>query len=158
MPEANGDVVASIIRQDRDATIPIIFLSRESNAEKQLLALSRGADGFVQKPLKRGAFIKALKSIISRHTFWVSSRHETRSSGPNAPASKLSGSRATRWGRASAWVRGEVSFRPPENRRSNLAPRRARNLSSKSPASCWICFTQGAAAKHLSKASNCRLV
>ncbi|WP_163120473.1 response regulator, partial [Acinetobacter pittii] len=47
MPEANGDVVASIIRQDRDATIPIIFLSRESNAEKQLLALSRGADGFV---------------------------------------------------------------------------------------------------------------
>ncbi|MHA5991728.1 GGDEF domain-containing protein [Pseudomonas aeruginosa] len=66
MPEANGDVVASIIRQDRDATIPIIFLSRESNAEKQLLALSRGADGFVQKPLKRGAFIKALKSIISR--------------------------------------------------------------------------------------------
>lgn len=66
MPEANGDVVASIIRQDRDVTIPIIFLSSESNAERQLLALSSGADGFVQKPLKRGAFINALKSIISR--------------------------------------------------------------------------------------------
>ncbi|WP_017520013.1 diguanylate cyclase (plasmid) [Pseudomonas nitroreducens] len=66
MPDANGDVVASIIRQDRDVTIPIIFLSRESNAERQLLALSRGADGFVQKPLKRDAFIRALKSIVSR--------------------------------------------------------------------------------------------
>lgn len=66
MPDANGDQVASVIRQDREATMPIVFLSSERNAETQLMALAKGADGFVQKPLKRGAFIKALKSMISR--------------------------------------------------------------------------------------------
>lgn len=66
MPGANGDQVASVIRQDREATMPIVFLSSERDAETQLMALSKGADGFVQKPLEKGAFIKALKSIISR--------------------------------------------------------------------------------------------
>ena len=66
MPEANGDQVASVIRQDSDSTMPIVFLSSERNAETQLMALSKGADAFVQKPLHRGAFIKALKALISR--------------------------------------------------------------------------------------------
>ncbi|QHF00427.1 diguanylate cyclase (plasmid) [Pseudomonas cannabina pv. alisalensis] len=66
MPGANGDQVASVIRQDSDAVMPIIFLSSERNTETQLIALSKGADAFVQKPLKRGAFIKALKALISR--------------------------------------------------------------------------------------------
>lgn len=66
MPGANGDQVASVIRQDHEATMPIVFLSGERNAETQLLALSKGADAFVQKPLKRGAFITALKSLIAR--------------------------------------------------------------------------------------------
>ncbi|MBA1305968.1 GGDEF domain-containing protein [Stutzerimonas stutzeri] len=66
MPGANGDQVASVIRQDHNATMPIIFLSSERNAETQLRALARGADAFVQKPLRRGAFITALKSLISR--------------------------------------------------------------------------------------------
>ncbi|MGE8063940.1 diguanylate cyclase [Pseudomonas sp. NPDC089569] len=73
MPGANGDQVASIIRQDREATMPIIFLSSEDDAETQLMALAKGADGFVQKPVQRGAFIKALKSLISR-----SKSYETR--------------------------------------------------------------------------------
>jgi len=66
MPGANGDQVASVIRQDREATMPIVFLSSERDAETQLMALAKGADGFVQKPLNRGAFIKALKSLIAR--------------------------------------------------------------------------------------------
>jgi len=66
MPAANGDQVASVIRQDNDSAMPIVFLSSERNAETQLLALSKGADAFVQKPLTRGAFIKALKALISR--------------------------------------------------------------------------------------------
>jgi diguanylate cyclase (GGDEF)-like protein len=66
MPGCKGDVMARVIRQDRDATMPIVFLSSESNEEAQLLALANGADGFVQKPLQAEAFIAALKSIISR--------------------------------------------------------------------------------------------
>lgn len=66
MPIATGSEVASVIRQDHEATMPIVFLSSEKNAETQLMAMAKGADAFVQKPLKRGAFIKALKSLIAR--------------------------------------------------------------------------------------------
>lgn len=66
MPGCNGDMMARVIRQDRDATMPIVFLSSESNEEAQLLALANGADGFVKKPLRRDAFIIALKSIVTR--------------------------------------------------------------------------------------------
>ncbi|KZN20591.1 MULTISPECIES: GGDEF domain-containing protein [Pseudomonas] len=66
MPGCKGDMMAKVIRQDRDATMPIVFLSSESNEEAQLMALANGADGFVKKPLHPGAFIVALKSIITR--------------------------------------------------------------------------------------------
>lgn len=66
MPDCEGDQMARIIRQDRDATMPIIFLSAEGNSEKQLLALAAGADGFIRKPLHKEPFIKVLKSTIRR--------------------------------------------------------------------------------------------
>lgn len=66
MSDCEGDQMARIIRQDRDATMPIIFLSAESNSEKQLLALAAGADGFIRKPLHKEPFIKVLKSTIRR--------------------------------------------------------------------------------------------
>ncbi|MPQ69425.1 diguanylate cyclase [Pseudomonas sp. MWU12-2323] len=66
MAECEGDQMARIIRQDRDATMPIIFLSAEGNSEKQLFALAAGADGFIRKPLHKEPFIKVLKSTIRR--------------------------------------------------------------------------------------------
>lgn len=66
MPECEGDQMAKIIRQDRDATMPIIFLSAEGDNKKQLLALAAGADGFIRKPLDMEPFIKVLKSTIRR--------------------------------------------------------------------------------------------
>lgn len=54
MPVVNGDTLAALIRQDPEMTMPIIFLSSETDSEKQLLALSHGADGFVLKPLQEG--------------------------------------------------------------------------------------------------------
>lgn len=66
MPECEGDQMARIIRQDRDATMPIIFLSAEGDNKKQLLALAAGADGFIRKPLDEEPFIKVLKSAIRR--------------------------------------------------------------------------------------------
>ena len=66
MPVANGDVMASVLRQDPEVTMPIIFLSSMDDAEQQLLAISHGADAFVTKPIQQGAFIKAIKSMVSR--------------------------------------------------------------------------------------------
>ncbi|HBP1602288.1 TPA: diguanylate cyclase [Pseudomonas aeruginosa] len=66
LPECEGDQMARIIRQDREATMPIIFLSAEGNSEKQLIAIAAGADGFIRKPLHKGPFIKVLKSTIRR--------------------------------------------------------------------------------------------
>lgn len=66
MPDCEGDQMARIIRQDREATMPIIFLSAEGNSETQLLALAAGADGFIRKPLHKEPFIKVLKSTIRR--------------------------------------------------------------------------------------------
>lgn len=66
MPECEGDQMARIIRQDREATMPIIFLSAEGNSDKQLFALAAGADGFIRKPLRKEPFIQALKSTIRR--------------------------------------------------------------------------------------------
>ena len=67
MPECEGDQMARIIRQDRDATMPIVFLSAEGDNKKQLLALAGGADGFIRKPLVDSEpFIKVLKSTIRR--------------------------------------------------------------------------------------------
>lgn len=66
LPGCEGDQMARIIRQDREATMPIIFLSAEGNSEKQLIAIAAGADGFIRKPLHKEPFIKVLKSTIRR--------------------------------------------------------------------------------------------
>jgi diguanylate cyclase (GGDEF)-like protein len=66
MPIANGDRMASLIRQDPEMTMPIIFLSSMSDSELQLDAIAQGGDGFLLKPLQEGAFLRAIKSIMSR--------------------------------------------------------------------------------------------
>lgn len=66
MPGCAGDQMARVIRQDRDATLPILFLSSEADSSKQLIALAAGADGFIRKPLVKEPFIQALKSTIQR--------------------------------------------------------------------------------------------
>lgn len=66
LPQCEGDQMARIIRQDREATMPIIFLSAEGNSEKQLIAIAAGANGFIRKPLQKAVFTKVLKSTIRR--------------------------------------------------------------------------------------------
>lgn len=52
MPECNGSEIASVIRQYRKYdTAPIIFLSRESDLERQMEALALGGDDFIIKPV-----------------------------------------------------------------------------------------------------------
>ncbi|MDH4284655.1 MAG: diguanylate cyclase, partial [Gallionellaceae bacterium] len=53
MPECNGMELAKIIRQQEAFVgIPIMFLSAESDIEKQLFAMGFGADGFLTKPIQ----------------------------------------------------------------------------------------------------------
>lgn len=66
MADCNGAEMARVIRQDREATLPILFLSSEADCTKQMEALSSGADGFIRKPLLQEPFIQVLKSTIQR--------------------------------------------------------------------------------------------
>ncbi|TAK63291.1 response regulator [Methylobacter sp.] len=52
MPECSGPELAAILRDDeRYAQMPIVYLSAETSVSKQLLALNRGGDHFLTKPV-----------------------------------------------------------------------------------------------------------
>ncbi|MCX7094542.1 MAG: PAS domain S-box protein [Methylobacter sp.] len=53
MPECSGPELAVILRDDeRYAQTPIVYLSAETCVSKQLLALNRGGDHFLSKPIE----------------------------------------------------------------------------------------------------------
>jgi diguanylate cyclase (GGDEF)-like protein len=53
MPTCTGPELAGIIRQNEAfSSIPIIFLSVEKDLEKQISAIRRGGDEFLEKPIK----------------------------------------------------------------------------------------------------------
>jgi diguanylate cyclase (GGDEF)-like protein len=68
MPICSGLELVKIIRQ-RDAYvhIPIIFLSMEENPEKQLYAMSMGADDVIKKSMDPGILISTIKNRIKRY-------------------------------------------------------------------------------------------
>ena len=53
MPGASGQELARVIRQqDAYLSIPIVFLSAESDVGRQREAMSTGGDEFLQKPIE----------------------------------------------------------------------------------------------------------
>ena len=67
MPEVNGIELTTIIRDHKEfVTIPIVFLSGEQNAEKQLDALSVGGDDFVSKPIRPKHLLAIVETRIRR--------------------------------------------------------------------------------------------
>lgn len=67
MPEVNGIELTSVIREyDELVGIPIVFLSGEQNADKQLQALSVGGDDFVAKPIRPKHLIAVVENRIRR--------------------------------------------------------------------------------------------
>jgi diguanylate cyclase (GGDEF)-like protein len=67
MPECNGTDLAKVIRQlDAFVGIPIVFLSAESNLDKQLFAMGLGADDFLTKPIQPQHLISSVTSRIRR--------------------------------------------------------------------------------------------
>lgn len=67
MPECNGEELATMIRQQEAyVSVPIVFLSVESNVKKQLSALHFGADDFLTKPITPAHLVSSVSSRVDR--------------------------------------------------------------------------------------------
>ncbi len=67
MPDCNGLELAAIIRQEEAfVSIPIVFLSVETDLTKQLAALGLGGDDFFSKPINPGHFIPSITARLER--------------------------------------------------------------------------------------------
>ena len=67
MPGCSGQELASVIRQQASyAAIPIVFLSVETNVQRQLQALQHGGDDFLSKSLSPGELILAVTTRARR--------------------------------------------------------------------------------------------
>lgn len=68
MPGASGAEIAKVIRQqDAYLSIPIVFLSAESDVGRQREAMSLGGDEFLQKPIEPAHLISAVRSRVIRY-------------------------------------------------------------------------------------------
>ena len=67
MPQCNGLELAKVIRQlDAFVSIPIVFLSAESDFDKQLFAIGLGGDDFLTKPIQPQHLVSSVTSRIQR--------------------------------------------------------------------------------------------
>jgi diguanylate cyclase (GGDEF)-like protein len=68
MPECSGLELAEIIRQQEAyVSIPIVFLSAETNIEKQLEAMHFGGDDFLTKPIEAVHLVSSVSSRVQRY-------------------------------------------------------------------------------------------
>lgn len=67
MPDYTGTEIAALIRQfDRFASLPIVYLSSETDIKRRNIALAKGADEFLTKPISDVALIAALRQRVKR--------------------------------------------------------------------------------------------
>lgn len=67
MPDASGPELASMVRErEENLTLPILFLSAETDINQQLQALNLGGDGFLVKPIKPEHLIAAITARARR--------------------------------------------------------------------------------------------
>lgn len=76
MPGCTGLELAAVIRQQEAfVSIPIVFLSAETNPDKQLAALRLGGDDFLTKPIQHDHLISSVLARVQRsrilHAFMV---------------------------------------------------------------------------------------
>jgi DNA-binding response OmpR family regulator len=68
MPQCNGIEMAKLIRQNNHyLDIPIVFLSSETEMEKQIGALETGADEFLTKPIDPEKLISSIAARAERY-------------------------------------------------------------------------------------------
>ncbi len=67
MPDWNGLELAAVIRQQQTFVgIPIVFLSTETNLDKQLAAIKLGGDDFLTKPIQPERLIASVIARVQR--------------------------------------------------------------------------------------------
>ena len=67
MPGSSGPELASMVRQQEAFVgVPIVFLSVETDEDKQFEAVSRGGDGFLCKPIKPQHLVIAVSNRVER--------------------------------------------------------------------------------------------
>lgn len=67
MPGCSGAELAAIVRQQEAFVgIPIVFLSVETDTEKQIQAVSKGGDGFLAKPVKPEHLVTTVTNRVER--------------------------------------------------------------------------------------------
>lgn len=68
LAESRGDELARVIRQmGQYASIPIVFLSAETDLDRQLSAMDLGGDEFLTKPIRRPQLVKAVSTRVARY-------------------------------------------------------------------------------------------
>jgi diguanylate cyclase (GGDEF)-like protein len=68
MPGCTGMELAQVIRQmENFVSVPIVYLSAETDIERQLEALGQGADDFLTKPIVPAHLISAINSRVERY-------------------------------------------------------------------------------------------
>jgi diguanylate cyclase (GGDEF)-like protein/PAS domain S-box-containing protein len=68
MPDCTGMELAKIIRQmEQFISIPIVFLSAETDKDKQIVAMGLGGDDFLTKPIEPEHLISAVRTRIERY-------------------------------------------------------------------------------------------
>ena len=67
MPDYSGTELAGVIRQrDRWDSLPIVYLSAETDIDQQIAAMGRGADDFLTKPISDAQLVAAVRAHIDR--------------------------------------------------------------------------------------------
>jgi len=68
MPGCSGMELANVIRQDETyIDIPIVYLSSETDVDRQLAAMGRGGDDFLTKPIQADHLISSVTSRAERY-------------------------------------------------------------------------------------------
>lgn len=67
MPDYEGPELAEVIRQHEEwISIPIVYLSAETDLDKQIEALGHGADDFLTKPITDARLVSAVRVRVGR--------------------------------------------------------------------------------------------
>jgi diguanylate cyclase (GGDEF)-like protein len=67
MPNYSGPELAGVIRQhERWASLPIVYLSAETDLDQQIEAMGRGADDFLTKPISDAQLVAAVRARVDR--------------------------------------------------------------------------------------------
>jgi diguanylate cyclase (GGDEF)-like protein len=68
MPGCTGIELAQVIRQmENFVSVPIVYLSAETDKDRQLEAMEQGGDDFLTKPIKPGHLVSAVTSRVIRY-------------------------------------------------------------------------------------------